>query len=148
MPTKRPYALRLFSQKFPQYCLWNDSNVRLVDDGLLSSFQGRSSSASSFHASLLQAISGVTSLALFQHVESQAPQHFLSCEMDVTFDVGFPTGLSAPSFPSTFDVSRAELPQTFSKVDTKHWHMPVWASHFRASCLCVLIIQFSNQYTS
>ena len=32
---------------------------RLIDDGPLSSFQGRSSSASSFHASLLQAIDGV-----------------------------------------------------------------------------------------
>ena len=33
-------------------------------DGPLSSFQGRSSSASSFHASLLQAINGMMSLAL------------------------------------------------------------------------------------
>ena len=31
------------------------SNVGLIDNGPLSSFQGRSSSASSFHASLLQA---------------------------------------------------------------------------------------------
>ena len=34
-------------------CLWNNSNVRLTDDGPLSSSQGRLSSASSFHASLL-----------------------------------------------------------------------------------------------
>ena len=33
--------------------------VRLTDDGSLSSFEGRSPSASSFHASLLQAINGV-----------------------------------------------------------------------------------------
>ena len=36
-------------------CLWNSSNVRLTDNGLLSSFQGRSSSASYFHTSLFQA---------------------------------------------------------------------------------------------
>ena len=39
-------------------------NVRLIDDGLLSPFQGRSSSASSFHASLVQPIDSVMSLAL------------------------------------------------------------------------------------
>ena len=38
--------------------------TRLIDDGPFSSFQRRSSSASSFHASLLQAINGVMSLAL------------------------------------------------------------------------------------
>ena len=36
----------------------------LTDDGPSSSFQEKSSSASSFHASLLQAIDGVVSLAL------------------------------------------------------------------------------------
>ena len=50
--------------------------VRLIDDGPLSSFQGESSSASSFHASLLQAIDGVMSLALCLQVVSQASQHF------------------------------------------------------------------------
>ena len=45
------------------------------DDGPLSSFQGRSSSASFFHASLLQAIDGVMSVALCPQVVSQAPQH-------------------------------------------------------------------------
>ena len=39
------------SLKFPQRCLWSSSNVRRIDDGPLSSFQGRSSSASSFHTS-------------------------------------------------------------------------------------------------
>ena len=52
------------SQTFPQCCLWNGSNVRLIEDGPLSSFQGRSSGASSFNASLLQAISGMMFLAL------------------------------------------------------------------------------------
>ena len=55
-------------------CLWNNSNVRLIDYDPLSFFQGRSSSASSFHASLLQAIDvlgfvsagGVSSLSTLQ----------------------------------------------------------------------------------
>ena len=37
-------------------------------------------SASSFHASLLQAIDGVMSLALFPQVVFQVPQHFISSE--------------------------------------------------------------------
>ena len=43
---KIPYALHPVSQKFPRRCLWNGCNVRLTDDGPLSSFRGRSSSAS------------------------------------------------------------------------------------------------------
>ena len=42
------------------------------------SFQGRSSSASSFHASLLQAIDDVVTLALCSKLVSQVPQHFRS----------------------------------------------------------------------
>ena len=44
---KSPYALHPISQKFPQHRLWNDSSVWLIDDGPLSSFQGRLSSISS-----------------------------------------------------------------------------------------------------
>ena len=44
---KSPYALHPICQKFPQHRLWNDSNVWLIDDGPLSSFQGRLSSISS-----------------------------------------------------------------------------------------------------
>ena len=66
------YALHPVSQTFRQCRLWNSSNVCLIDDGPLSSFQGRSSSAFSFHASLLlQAIDGVMSLALCPQVVSQ-----------------------------------------------------------------------------
>ena len=71
-------------QAFPQHRLWNSSNVRLIDDGPLSSFQGRSSSTSSFHASLLQVINGVLSLALCPQVVSQALQHFRSSKKKVT----------------------------------------------------------------
>ena len=51
-------------------------NVDLFYDVLFSSFQGRSSSPSSFYASLLQAVDGVTSLDFCTQVVSQAPQHF------------------------------------------------------------------------
>ena len=49
---------------FPNVAFQNGANFRLTDDGPLSSTQGRSSSSSSFHASLLQAIDGVIALAL------------------------------------------------------------------------------------
>ena len=49
----------------------------------LSSFQGRPSSASSIHTSLLQAIDAVMSLALCPQVVSQAPQHFRSYEKQI-----------------------------------------------------------------
>ena len=54
--------------------------VCLIDDGSVLSFRGRSSSASSFQASLLQAIDGRMSLAVCPQVMSQAPQHFKSPE--------------------------------------------------------------------
>ena len=47
---KSPYTLHPVSWKFPQRCLWNDSNVRLSDNDPLLSFQWRSSSTSSSHA--------------------------------------------------------------------------------------------------
>ena len=50
----------------------------------LSTFQGRSSSASSFQPSRLQAIDGVMSLALCPQVVSQAPQHFRPSETQAT----------------------------------------------------------------
>ena len=81
---KSPYALHPVLQKFPQRCLWNGSSVRPIDDGLLSSFQGRSSSASSFHASLLQAIDGVMPLALCPQMVSQVSQHLRSSEKQAT----------------------------------------------------------------
>ena len=48
LPEASPtYAFRPVPQKFPQRCLLNSSNIRLTDDGPVSSFQGRSSSTSS-----------------------------------------------------------------------------------------------------
>ena len=72
-----------------------------LDDGPLSSFQGRSSSASSFNASLLQVIDGVMSLALRPQVVSQAPQHFRSSEKQAIVRVALPSNLSARSIPFT-----------------------------------------------
>ena len=99
------YVLPLVSRKFPQRCLWNGSNVcqySLIDDDPLLSFQGRSSSASSFHASLFQAIRGfVMSLALCPQVVSQAFQHFRSSQKQATCGVALPASLSARSFPFT-----------------------------------------------
>ena len=50
--------------RFLQGSLWNSSNVGLTEGDPQSSFQRRSSSASSFHAFLLQAIDGVIFKAL------------------------------------------------------------------------------------
>ena len=87
---KSPYALHPVSQKFPQRCLWNGSNVRLTDDGPLSSSEGRSSGASSLNASLLQVIDGVMFLALCPQVVSQTPQYFrFSAETQATCESCF-----------------------------------------------------------
>ena len=83
-------------------CFVESSSVPLIDDGPLSSFQGRSSNISSFHASLLQAIVGVMSLALCLLVLSQAPQHFRSSEKKPLVRVALPaSSLTALSFPFT-----------------------------------------------
>ena len=78
------YALHPISQKFPQCCLGSSSNVRLTDGSTRLPFQGRSSSASSFHTSLRQAIDGEMSLALCTQVVSQAHQHFRYSETQAT----------------------------------------------------------------
>ena len=54
-------------------------NVPLTGGGLLSSFQAGSLSTSSSHATLLQVINGVMSMA-------QAPQHFRPFKMPTTCD--------------------------------------------------------------
>ena len=115
-------------QKFPQSCLWNGLFVRLTDDGALSSFQGKSSIASCFHTSLLQATDGVMFLALCLQVVSQASQHFSSSEKRATCEGCF-TGHSICSVVSLHSgIFRAVHPKV-SKVDVDHWHIPVSASH-------------------
>ena len=65
------------------------------------SFQGRSSNASSFHASLFKAIDGVMFLALCQQTESQAPQHFKTSQTKAPCDGCFAFQSSVRSFPFT-----------------------------------------------
>ena len=106
---KSPYAFHLVSQNvhqrcLPIICLTDDETVpvaRLIDYGPLSSFQGRSFSASSFHASLLQVIDGVMSLALCPQVVSQAPQHFRSSETQATCEGCFDRQSICSVFPFT-----------------------------------------------
>ena len=97
------YASHPVSRKFPQRCLRNSSSVRLIADDPPSSFQGRSSIASSFYASLLQAIDGLMSLdcsrrqclRLFKHFRSSETQ--LNCDdcfasQSICLDSGMSTG--------------------------------------------------------
>ena len=105
------------SQKFPQRCLWNGPNVCLINDGPLSSFQGRSPSASSFNASVFQAIDGVMSLALYPQVVSQASQHFISSEKQATCDGCFARQSVCSVISLHSGMFRAVHPQEFSKVD-------------------------------
>ena len=112
------------SQKYPHCRLWNGSDVPLIDDGPLSSFQGRSSNASSFHASLFQAIDGAMSSALYPQVVSQAPQHFRSSEKQATREGCFSRQSVCSVLSLHSGMSRAVQPQEFAKVDVDHWQ--VW----------------------
>ena len=84
------------------------------DDSPLSSFQGRSSSASSFNACLRQAINGVMSFALCPLVVSQASQHFRSSEKQATCEGCFAYQCVCSLHSG---MSRAVHTQEFSKVD-------------------------------
>ena len=80
---KSPYTLHPVSQKFPKIAYETVPGFIWFP---FSSFQGRLLRTSSLHASLLQVINGVMSLALCLHVVSQAPQHFRSSEEQTTCD--------------------------------------------------------------
>ena len=95
---KSPYVLYHVSRKFSPLCLPNSYNVYLTDDGLLSSFQRRSTSASAFHASLLQVIEGVISSALCPHVVSQVPQYLRFMRRKPLAMVALPISPAARSF--------------------------------------------------
>ena len=90
---RETHAPQTVSRMFPQRCLWNSSaNVHPSELRMALSSrsplveENGSSSVSSFHASLLQVISGVMSLVLCPQVVSQAPQHFRSCETQAACD--------------------------------------------------------------
>ena len=125
---KSPCALHPISQKFSQSCLWNSSSIQLIDNGPVSSFQGRLLSTSSFCAYLLQVIVGVMSLALCLYVVSQAPQQSktqASCE----------SWFVCHSNWSCVVMSRAVHPE-FSKVD--HWMSTIWHVTVNWFCMCFL----------
>ena len=98
------------------------------------SFQGRSLSASSSHASLLQATDGVMSLALCPQVVSKVPKHFRPSEKQATSNgcfarqsicsvISLQPGISRAVHPQEFSkvgISRAVHPQEFSKVGVDH----------------------------
>ena len=117
MRLEKPTCASPRLQTFSQRCLWNGSKVLLIGDGPLSSFQGRSSSASSFHNSLLQAIDGVMFLALRPQVVSQAPQHLRSSEKQAACDGCFVRHSICSVISLHPGMSRAVHPQEFSKVD-------------------------------
>ena len=88
-------AFHHVSQKFLWHCLGNSSSVHMIDDGLLSSFQGLR--AFSFHAFLHQVIDCVVPLAL-------CPSGSVSCSstLQIMWDsshlwwlLSLPVGLSA-----------------------------------------------------
>ena len=72
MRSENPYELHPVSQKFPPTLPWKQ--IQWLSD------------ASAFHASLLQAIEGMMSLASCSQVVSQAPQHLRSPETQTTCD--------------------------------------------------------------
>ena len=98
---------------------WKRLTVCLIDDGPHSSFQGRSSSASSFHASLFQAIDGVMSLALCPQVMSQVGQHFRSSEKQITYKGCFSRQSICLVISLHSGMSRAVHPQEFAKETEK-----------------------------
>ena len=124
--------------------------VRLTDDGPLLSFQGRSSSASSFYCCLLQAIDCVMSLALCPQVVSQAPQHFRSSEKLATCEgCFFPASLSSRSFPFTPACPGKHIRRSFrrwmSTIDTFQSGLPIPLFTFCSKiceddCMCGLTV--------
>ena len=131
-------------------------------------FKQRSSSASSFNASLLQAIDSVMSLALCPKIVSQASQHFSSSEKQATREGCFARQSICSVVSLHSGMSRAVHPQEFSKVDVDHRHNTAphhillygqlssasfrnepWAIHtalFSASeqCHCALVVRDSE----
>ena len=137
---KNPYALHPVSQKFLQRRLRNGLIVCLIDDDSLSSFQGRSSNASSFHASLLQVIDGVMSLALCPQLVCLK---FLST-LDLPRSkplvrVALPASLSARSFPFTpacpGQYTHRSFRRWMSTIDTFQSGLPVPLYIFNLSCM-------------
>ena len=102
------YAPPRLSEVFPALPL---KRVQHSSDGrwtFFRPFNWRSSSASSFHASLLQAIDGVVSVAVCLQLVSQAPQHFRSSETQSCCD-----GCFSRQFFCTVISLASDMPRTF-----------------------------------
>ena len=113
---KNPYALHPVSQKVPQRCLWDSSNVRLIESNPLSSFQGISSGVSSFHDSLLHSIDGVfLGFVPAGNVSSSWALKIFREASHLWWLLCPPVYLLCHS-----DMSRAVHSQEFSKVDADH----------------------------
>ena len=103
--------------------LWNTSSVHVIDDGSLSSFQERLSSTLSFHTlsppdDWLRDVLGFVLL-----VVSQAPQHFQCSEAQAMCRLLCSPVCLLISLHS--GMYRAVHPHAISKLDIKHWHLPV-----------------------
>ena len=124
---------RPVSQKFPQCCLWNSSNICLTDDGPFSSFWGRSLCASSFQARPLQMTDGVMSLDLSPQVVSQAPPNFRPSEMYTTCNGCLACQSTLSHFPSLY---AQPFPFTLCSAISLHSGMPrvVQPQVFKGGC--------------
>ena len=101
-------------RSFPNFAFETVSMFVWLTMASLSFFQGRSSSASSLHASLLQAIDGVMSLALCQQVMSHAPQHLISSAKQATCEGCFVSQRIRSVLYLHSGMSRAVHPQGFN----------------------------------
>ena len=100
-------------------------SICLTDDVALSSFEGRSSSASTFHSSLLQVVSGAMSLALCPQAVSllkllNTSEKQATCEGCLAHQSNICSVVSLHS-----GMSRGSTTEEFSKVDVDHRQIPV-----------------------
>ena len=127
-------------RSFPNVAVETGSSVRLIDDGSLSSLQGRSSSASFLNAPFLRATGGVTSLALCPQSVSQTSQRFRSSEKQATCEGCFACQSVCSVISHHSGVFRAVYPQEVWKVDVDHQHIPLWTSHSTFCCKLIDIV--------
>ena len=125
---KCPYALHPVSQMFPQCCLWNSYNARLIVGGpVYSPFKEDRRALSLFASNSSRRSMVWRPWLLCPQVVSQAPQHFKSSETQVTCADCFIPQSACSVISLHPGLSRAVGYTQFER-DVDHWHMPVWAS--------------------
>ena len=112
------------SQQFPQCRFWNGSNIHQIDDCPLSSFHGRSLSSSSFHASLLQVVDHVMSLAFFPTASASSSSTLEIFETQATCDGCFAHQSICLVISLHFSMSKAVHPQESASYSTGK--MSIW----------------------